>query len=280
MSNLIRAKDLEKQLTNPDLRIVDTRFALTDPAQGYRDYLEHHLPAAIYFDLDKDLSSVKQKHGGRHPLPAMSEFVKKLGERGIDNSSQVVIYDDAANMYAGRMWWLLRYAGHDRVQVLDGGFSSWLEAGLAVSADLPTYPVSTFKLNLRPEMLVDVDYVRRNLENPEVLLIDARSSDRYRGENETLDLKAGHIPGALSLPFAGNLNGKFFKPVAELKERFAEYELDEAEEIIAYCGSGVSANHNMLALEEAGIQGVKLYAGSWSDWSSYDENPIATSEEP
>jgi thiosulfate/3-mercaptopyruvate sulfurtransferase len=210
----------------------------------------------------------------------MQNFVKKLGERGIGNTSHVVVYDDASGMYAGRFWWMLRYVGHDQVQVLDGGLSAWLEAGFPLSTALPDHEAQNFAVQLRSELLVDMGYIRRNLENPDVILIDARAAERYRGENESLDPKAGHIPGALSLPFAGNLKGKYFRSAAELKERFAEFELEESEELVVYCGSGVSASHNLLALEEAGIKGAKLYLGSWSDWSSYGENPIATGEEP
>jgi thiosulfate/3-mercaptopyruvate sulfurtransferase len=192
----------------------------------------------------------------------------------------VVVYDDSANMYAGRFWWLLRhFTGHENVKVLDGGFSTWLESNYPVSKEMPK--ISDPSAHTKPKALthisggndlVDVEYVRKNLNNPKVVLIDARAADRFRGENETMDAKAGHIPGAINKPFTENLDGKKFKSPQELKQRFADVPKDK--EIIVYCGSGVSANHNLIALEEAGIKGAKLYAGSWSDWSSYEDNPV------
>lgn len=280
MKHLLSALDLDIKRLDPHLRIIDTRFVLTDPAAGRKAYQQAHIPNAVYFDLDEDLSQKPSQHGGRHPLPDMERFAQTLGERGMDNSSHVVIYDDSGGMFAARLWWMLRYAGHERVQLLDGGIDAWQAAGLPLSSEVPDFEASHFELKLRPEMVVDADYVLRNLDNPDILLLDARSSDRYRGENETMDPKAGHIPGALSLPFADNLKDKSFKTTTELVSRFDAYDLQEAEEIIAYCGSGVSATHNILALEEAGIKNVKLYAGSWSDWVSYDDYPIATDDEP
>lgn len=280
MSNLISSEALKTRLGDDKLRIIDTRFALTAPEAGREAYAAGHLPSAVYFDLDKDLSSPPGEHGGRHPLPDMEVFAAKLEAAGISNSSFVVVYDDQANMFAGRLWWLLRYAGHDEVAVLDGGLSAWTEAGFETTRDVPTFDKGVFTLDLRPEMLADMDHVRRNLDNPNVLLVDARGADRYRGENETMDPKAGHIPGALSLPYTDNLDGKRYKPAETLKARFKDLGLDEAEEVIVYCGSGVSASHDLIALEEAGIKNAKLYVGSWSDWSSYPRNPVATGEEP
>lgn len=280
MSNLISPKALHARLGDEVLRLVDTRFALQAPEAGRKSYDYAHLPGAVYFDLDKDLSSPPAEHGGRHPLPDMAAFAGKLEAAGISNSSFVVVYDDQANLFAGRLWWLLRYAGHDKVAILDGGLSAWLEAGFDTTREVPTYKKGIFTLDLRPEMLVDMDYVRRNLDNPNVLLVDARGADRYRGENETMDPKGGHIPGALSLPYTENLDGKLYKPAADLKARLDDLGLDEAEEVVVYCGSGVSASIDLIALEEAGINNAKLYVGSWSDWSSYPHNPVAVGEEP
>ncbi len=280
MSTLISATELAARLEDETLRVVDTRFDLREPRAGRRAYAEGHIPGALYLDLDEDLSGPVRadRRGGRHPLPDMAAFVEKLGSLGVGDGHHVVVYDDSSGMYAGRLWWLSRYAGHPQVQVLDGGYGSWLEAGFETTLDLPNHPEATFTLKLRPELLADRDHVMRNLDNPNVILVDARGADRYRGENETLDSKAGHIPGALSLPFAGNLQAGRFKPLEQLKERFAD--LGEAEEVIVYCGSGVSATHNLLALQEAGLNNAKLYAGSWSDWSSFEDAPIATGEEP
>ena len=280
MSNLISAEALHAMLGEPELRVIDTRFDLTDPAAGLEAYKRAHLPGALYLDLDLDLSSPPAKRGGRHPLPDMQEFAEKLGRLGISNSSPIVVYDDQAGVFAGRLWWLLRYAGHDAVRVLDGGLSTWTEAGFDTTDVMPEYEAGVFTVNLRTEMVVDAGHVTRHLDNPNVRLLDARAEERYRGDTEPLDPKAGHIPGAVSLPYAGNLEGKMFKAPDALKERFEGLELDQAEEVIVYCGSGVSAAHDLLALEEVGIKNAKLYVGSWSDWSSYPDNPVATGEEP
>jgi len=278
MSNLIGPEALREALGSPDLRIVDTRFSLKDPQEGRRLYEQGHIPGALYFDLEGDLSAPPGEHGGRHPLPNMAAFARMLAARGIGNEHHVVVYDDRSGMFAGRLWWTLRYAGHDRVQVLDGGLSAWLEAGFEVTQEVPDYPPSDFSLHLRPEMVADVEAVRRKLHDLNVLLIDARGPERYRGEVEPLDKKAGHIPGAVNKPFTENLELGRFKSPEALRERFAEAE--GAQEVIVYCGSGVSAAHDLLALEEAGIGGAKLYVGSWSDWSSFEENPVVTGEEP
>lgn len=277
MSNLIQAEELIKRLGQAELRIVDTRFSLTDASAGQKAYYEGHIPGAIFFDLDKDLAQAASKHGGRHPLPDMRDFAKKLAKNGISHNHQVVVYDDASGMYAGRLWFMLRYVGHERVEVLDGGLAAYLAAGGRLESELPTYPEAVFEVNLQEDKVVSMDYVMRNLENPDVLLIDARDPKRYRGELEPIDAKAGHIPGAMNLPFTDNLQAGKYKSPEDLRERFKD--LEDAEEIIVYCGSGVSANHNLIALEEAGIKNVKLYAGSWSDWISYDDNPIATGDE-
>jgi thiosulfate/3-mercaptopyruvate sulfurtransferase len=281
--NLIGVAELRTRLEAPasttPLRLVDVRFSLTDRREGRRRYEAGHLPGAVYLSLDEDLSGPVREHGGRHPLPNMARFAKTLGACGIGNDTHVVAYDDDAGggMFAARLWWLLRYAGHDRVQVLDGGLDAWTAAGLELTQAVPTYPARLFSLALRPQMLVEMAEVRSKLGDPGVLLLDARAPERYRGEVEPLDNKAGHIPGARNRPFMGNLEGGHFKPVEALRARFADAE--KADEVILYCGSGVSAAHNALALEEAGVRGAKLYVGSWSDWSSYEENPVATGEE-
>jgi thiosulfate/3-mercaptopyruvate sulfurtransferase len=280
MSNLIQAEELYQRLEDETLIIIDTRFDLKDPNAGRNAYEAGHIPGAVYFDLDKDLSGEKAEHGGRHPLPNGKSFVGKLWAAGVSSNALVVAYDDAANMYAGRFWWLLRhFTGHQNVKVLDGGYSAWLEKNYPVSTesvDEPRTPGNALALINSSNDLVDAEYIRNNLSNPNIVLIDARARDRFRGENETLDPKAGHIPGAVSKPFAENLNGKKFKSSEELKKQFAD--IPEDKEIILYCGSGVSANHNLIALEEAGRTGAKLYAGSWSDWVSHEENPVETGE--
>lgn len=281
-SNLVQVPELRALLEGAapsEVRLVDVRFSLTDPHAGRRRFEAGHLPGAVYLSLDEDLSGPAASPGGRHPLPDMARFAETLGAHGIGNDTRVVVYDDAkgGGMFAARLWWLLRYAGHDDVQVLDGGLGAWTAMGLELTQTVLTHPTETFILSLRPEMVAEMDEVRSKLGNPDVLLLDARAPERYRGEGEPLDKKAGHIPGARNRPFMGNLESGRFKPAEALKERFADAQ--DAEEVILYCGSGVSAAHNALALEEAGVRGAKLYVGSWSDWSGYEENPVATGEE-
>jgi thiosulfate/3-mercaptopyruvate sulfurtransferase len=283
MSNLIQAEDLYKYMSDEKLVIIDTRFDLKDTNAGRTAYETGHIPGAIYFDLDKDLSGQKSKHGGRHPLPDGREFFNKVLNAGVSSDSLVVVYDDSANMYAGRFWWLLRHFTNVQAKVLDSGYSVWLEQNYPVSTNIPKTDLTVSNVKTTAKALtllsgnsdlVDAEYIRSNLNNPNIVFIDARARDRFRGENESLDPKAGHIPRAINKPFAENLEGKKFKSPDELQNQFADIPKDK--EIIVYCGSGVSANHNLIALEEAGITGAKLYAGSWSDWASYDENPVET----
>ena len=276
MTNLIEAQALHIAIEDPDLRIIDARFDLSDPAKGRSDFEAGHLPRAVFLDLDEDVSAKPQEHGGRHPLPDMQAFAARLESLGISNSSTIVVYDDHGGVFAGRVWFMLKYAGHDQVQVLNGGLSAWKEASYElVTGEMP-HDKGIFTLDLRPEMIVDMAHVRDHLEDGNTLLVDARSPERYRGESEPLDKKAGHIPGAMNRPFSKNLDGKTYKDADILRQELAD--LSEAEEVILYCGSGVSAAHNLLALEEAGIKNAKLYVGSWSDWSSYEDNPVETGE--
>jgi thiosulfate/3-mercaptopyruvate sulfurtransferase len=277
MSNLISVAALEARLSDPELRVVDVRASLTDPQAGRRWYEEGHLPGALFLSLDDDLAGPVAEHGGRHPLPDLEAFAATLQALGVGDAHEVVAYDDAGGMVAARLWWLLRYGGFERVRVLDGGFSAWTAAGLPLTHELPNHPPATLTLAARPELAVSMDEVKAALQNPGVRLFDARAPERYRGETEPLDKKAGHIPGALNKPFSENLEGGRFKPPEALRARFAEAE--SADEVILYCGSGVSAAHNALALEEAGLPGARLYVGSWSDWSSYDDNSVATGDE-
>lgn len=276
MRNLIDAQTLFQRLDDPNLVVIDTRFDLKDPDAGRRHYLDGHISGAVYLHLDDDLSGTPQQHGGRHPLPDTDAFVTTLEQVGIGNDSHVVVYDDSGGLFAGRLWWMLKYLGHDAVQLLDGGLSAWRAGDYPTTEEVPRPLRADFTPHLRPEMVADIDEVKRKLEDPSTLLVDARGPDRYRGDNEPMDPKAGHIPSAINLPFAGNLEGGRFKDPAALEERFEM--VSEAEEVIVYCGSGVSAAHNVLVLDDLGKKDVKLYVGSWSDWSSYDENPVETGE--
>lgn len=279
MSNLIDVHSLHGMLGDDRLRLADTRFDLRDPDKGRQAYHSGHLPGAVFFDLDHDLSvpNPPGTKGGRHPLPSPHDLAAKLGERGIGNEHIVVVYDDSTAAFAGRLWWLFRFLGHDDVKVLDGGVNAWLEAGYPLQRTLPVHPPTTFTPRVRAEMAVDADYVKRRLDDPGVALIDARTIERYRGDSEPLDIKAGHIPGARPKPLQQNLAGGRFRSPDALRQQYED--VAGAREVIAYCGSGVSAAHSLIALEEAGIKGAKLYVGSWSDWSSDPSNPVAAGDD-
>lgn len=273
----ISITDLRARLDDPALRLVDVRFVLGRPDAGREAHAAGHLPGAVYLDLERDLSGPVGVHGGRHPLPAPADLAAVLGAAGIGTRSHVVAYDAGDAMVAGRLWWLLRWLGHDAVQVLDGGFAAWVAAGGPVTQDPVRPPTTTFEPRLRPEMLVDRADVLARLGDPRRVLVDARAPERYRGEVEPLDPRAGHVPGAVNLPFAGNLEGGGFRSPEVLRARFAA--LADADEVVVYCGSGVSAAHDLMALEAIGVRGAKLYPGSWSDWVSYPDAPVALGDE-
>lgn len=267
------------RLYEPELIIVDCRFTLGKPQAGRNSYEEEHIPGAVYLDVELDLSSPVGGHGGRHPLPDPEVLAARLTKLGIGNDSRIVAYDDESGMNAARLWWLLRYLGHEQVFILEGGFSQWKAEKYPVTDHQPVRVPSTFTANVQPHMLVDVEEVREvSKKTVNAVLIDSRANDRYHGQNETLDKKAGHIPGAVNYFWKDTQNAdSSFKSADELAEHFAG--LDKDREIIVYCGSGVTACPNVLALEKAGFKNVRLYAGSWSDWISYEENPVATGEE-
>jgi thiosulfate/3-mercaptopyruvate sulfurtransferase len=263
------------------VKLIDVRFALGKPDFGLEAYQAGHLPGAVFLDLERDLSSPVRddRVGGRHPLPDPEKLAEKLSSLGIGDSSFVVAYDDPSSgqgFYAAHLWWLLRWLGHDNVAVLNGGLPAWIEAGGKLEIGETATSSATFTARVRPEMVVNADQVAARSFS--AALLDSRAAPRYRGEVEPLDWKAGHIPGAINMDWAQVLatNGKF-KPALEQQERFSN--LENAEEILVYCGSGVSAGANMLALELAGVQNAKLYAGSWSDWISDSSNPVAIGDE-
>jgi thiosulfate/3-mercaptopyruvate sulfurtransferase len=263
------------------VKIVDVRFALGKPEFGLEAYQAGHLPGAMFLDLEGDLSSPVRddRVGGRHPLPAPDKLAEKLSSLGIGDSSLVVFYDDPSSgqgFYAAHGWWLLRWLGHDNVAVLDGGLPAWLEAGGKLETASPLPSNATFTPRVRPEMVVSAAQVAAR--GSSAALLDSRADPRYRGEVEPLDWKAGHIPGAINMDWSDGLDstGKF-KTALEQQERFTK--LENSEEVLVYCGSGVSAGVNMLALELAGVKNTKLYAGSWSDWVSDSSNPVAIGSE-
>lgn len=275
MQALVTPQWLKEHLHDEQLVIVDCRFALGKPEAGLEEYRKDHIPGALYFHLEHDLSAPKGKHGGRHPLPDPQALAALFSRSGIDGHTTVIAYDDQEMAMAGRLWWLLRYMGHDKVAVLDGGYTAWKQAGYEVTAEIPAPRPRTFVPHVRTDMLVDNQDVRERSE--QTVLLDSRAGERYRGEQEALDPKAGHIPGAEHFFYKENLaSDKTMLPVETLKERIAPF---EGKEIIVYCGSGVTACTNLLALHAAGRTDAKLYAGSWSDWSSYDL-PVAKGPTP
>ncbi|WP_409344653.1 sulfurtransferase [Paenibacillus sp. MBLB4367] len=278
MHAIVSKNWLLARLYEPDIVIADCRFLLGKPDAGHEAYIESHIPGAVYLDLEKDLSAPIGEHGGRHPLPDMDALAKRLGKAGIGSDTRVVVYDDQGGAMASRLWWLLQYLGHEAVYVLDEGFSAWKQAGFPVSSEQKVIVPASFIARPQTVLTADAAEVKAKLHAPGVVLIDSREAPRYRGEVEPIDRTAGHIPGAINRFWAeGRRADGSWKSPEEQAERFADLSRDD--EIIVYCGSGVTACPNVLALKSAGFDKVKLYAGSWSDWISYEENPIAVGEE-
>ncbi|MGW8956969.1 sulfurtransferase [Paenibacillus sp. NPDC055715] len=286
MKSIVSKRWLLARLYEPDIIIADCRSLLGQAGAGRAQFNEDHIPGAVHFDLEEDLTAPLSKHGGRHPLPDADTFAARLSRAGINASSRIIAYDDQGGMMASRFWWLLRYLGHEQVYVLDEGYSAWKEAKFPVTADQPIRIPSTFAANLQPQMLTSMEEVHRISEGSfpagshigfSPILIDSRERPRYLGLEEPIDQAAGHIPGAVNFFWKEVLDEKgTFKSTEQLKQHFSD--LDQNAEIIVYCGSGVSACPNVLALNEAGFSNVRLYPGSWSDWISYEENPVATGE--
>ncbi|MFS0917178.1 sulfurtransferase [Brevibacillus sp. 179-C 1.1 NHS] len=275
MQALVTPQWLKDHLNDENIVIVDCRFALSASEAGAEEYEKDHIPGALYFHLNRDLSGPKGEHGGRHPLPDTDVLAAHFSKAGIDASTTVIAYDDQEMAMAGRLWWLLRYLGHDQVAVLDGGYAAWKSAGYETTAEVPAVQAREFIPHVRHDMLVDIEGVRNRAE--QTVLLDSRAPERYRGENEPIDAKAGHIPGAHNFFYKENLaSDQTMLPADELQKRLAPY---ADKELIVYCGSGVTACSNLLAFHAAGRTDVKLYLGSWSDWSSYQDNPVATGEE-
>jgi thiosulfate/3-mercaptopyruvate sulfurtransferase len=276
-TTLISTAELAEHLVEPDWAVVDVRFSLTDHAIGERSYLAAHIPGAVYAHLERDLSSPQiVGKTGRHPLPPLAAITQTLSQWGIDNGTQVVVYDDNSGVYAGRLWWMLRWLGHDAVAVLDGDWRQWQREGRPTRAGVETRPPRGFVAHARSELVVTAEEIEAQLGDPALRLYDARGADRFRGENETLDPVGGHIPGARSAPYAGNLdaNGKML-PAAALRARFEELLGDTpAEDTIFYCGSGVSVANDILAVQHAGLGMPRVYVGSWSDWISNGQRPV------
>jgi thiosulfate/3-mercaptopyruvate sulfurtransferase len=280
-TTLISTAELAEHLADPDWVVVDCRFALGDPAAGRLRYLESHIPGAVYADLNQDLSSpALPGRTGRHPLPEPQVFAATLGRLGIGPGVQVVAYDGSSGSMAGRLWWMLRWLGHDTVAVLDGDWRAWQREGRSTHQGEEIRPPQRFTLQTREQWVVAIQEVQARLEDPTLLLLDARGADRFRGENEVIDPIPGHIPGARSAPYAANLDAQgYFLPPAALAARFMPLlGATPVEEVVLYCGSGVSAAHNLLALAHAGLGDARLFVGSWSEWIIDPNRPVATGE--
>lgn len=277
---LVSAAQLAEHLNDPDWIIFDCRFTLSDPESGRRAYQASHIPGSRYAHLNDDLSSEVTATSGRHPLPDPQQLARKLGQWGVDGSKQVVVYDDSFGSMASRMWWDLRWLGHDSVALLDGGVQRWIRDGHPMSADAPVIIPTEFKAQPDSSMWVDAQCIEEALRSDKCLIIDARSEERFSGEREMLDKVAGHIPGSVNYPFEDNLDmGGTYMSAEELKEAYLELLNGvEPSRVVHMCGSGVTACHSVIAMEHAGFKGARLYPGSWSEWITDPGRPVETGE--
>lgn len=277
-TTLVSVTGLAAHLDDPDWIVCDCRHDLVDTESGHRAYAESHIPGSRLVRLDEDMSGPRNGKNGRHPLPDPETFCKRLGELGIDNGKQVVAYDASGGCYAARLWWMLRWLGHAHAAVLDGGWEAWVKAGRPVTSGQPAIKPVSFAAREMPRLAVDAAYVAAHLNQAEICVLDARSAERFRGENETLDPVGGHIPGAVNRFYKYNLDTDgCFRSAVELHEEFSDLIGAHAlQNVLHQCGSGVTACHNLLAMEIAGLPGSRLYPGSWSEWVSDPLRPVAT----
>lgn len=273
---LIETDELAWHLTDPNWRIIDVRHNLADVEAGLAHYLLAHIPGAHFLHLDRDLSADKTGCNGRHPLPSAALFSQKLRRIGIDHGQTIVIYDDAGGMMAARLWWMLRWCGIFSAAVLNGGWQKWCAEQRPCSSERPAVKPSEFVAGGNRQAWVDVDYIQQHLAQGDMQLVDARSAERFCGENETLDPVGGHIPGARNHFFQLNLDARgCFKSAGELRRQFQALLGDcPPQQVIHQCGSGVTACHNLLAMEIAGLHGSRLYPGSWSEWCADPARPM------
>jgi thiosulfate/3-mercaptopyruvate sulfurtransferase len=279
LTALVSTEVLAQRLADPDWVVLDCRHDLSDPGRGRRDYTQSHIPGSRFLHLDEDLSAPKTGRNGRHPLPDPDVLMETLGQAGVDARKQVVAYDAQGGMVAARLWWLLRWLGHLPVAVLDGGWNQWMAEGRPQAAEVPQPQPTRFAGRARNNW-VGADFVRAHLADDGMTLLDARAPDRFRGQNETIDPVGGRIPGARNRFYKDNLDasGRFKSPEILREEFRAVLGAAEPGEVVNYCGSGVSACHNLLAMEVAGLRGGRLYPGSWSEWSADPSRPIASGE--
>lgn len=274
---LVSTQDLEARLAQPGLVLLDVRHDLARPdAWGQAQYDAGHIPGAIFVHVDRDLSGPKTGRNGRHPLPTPEAAAATFGRLGIGPGKDVVVYDQAAGLYASRLWWMLRWLGFDNVAVLDGGYAKWSGEGRVVSEEATQGTPTDFTIG-KVAPTVDASGIMGSLARRALFIIDARGAERFRGDTEPMDPVAGHIPGARNRPYTENLAaGNVFKPASELRAEFEAFLGDAGlDAVVHQCGSGVSACHNILAMEIAGMTGSRLYPGSWSEWCANPERPVA-----
>jgi thiosulfate/3-mercaptopyruvate sulfurtransferase len=276
-STLLQPSDLMGHLADPGWLVLDCRFELADPAAGERAWASGHVPGALYAHLDRDLSGPVTPQTGRHPLPPPDMFAATLSRWGVTPGTQVVAYDASAGMFAARLWWMLRWAGHDRVAVLDGGLQAWLGAGGRLGPSVQQRQAVSFRPRWRHSMALTTAEVAAALDDQGQLLVDARGPERFEGRTEPIDPVAGHVPGAVNHPCARNLgpDGRFQPPAALAEQWAATLGSHPPAAVACMCGSGVSACHDLLALEHAGLSGARLYPGSWSEWVRDPSRPVA-----
>ena len=277
---LVSATELAAHLNDPNWCVFDCRHDLQQPEYGAQSYAKAHIPGARFLHLDRDLSGATTGKNGRHPLPDREILAQKMAKCGVGTDTRVVAYDNESSVFAARLWWLMRWLGHSDVAVLDGGLAAWRRAELPLEETVPQVVPASFRArpSTQDSAPVDAEFVLSRLGSPDMLLIDARSPERFRGENEMLDPVGGHIPGAANRFYSGNLaeDGCAFRSPAELRKEF-EMLLGQRDvrSVVHQCGSGVTACHNLLAMEIAGLTGSRLYAGSWSEWCSDPARPVA-----
>ncbi|NBI27714.1 sulfurtransferase [Chengkuizengella marina] len=275
LNHIVEANWLKENLSN--VRVIDCRFELGNPTAGLLSYLGDHIPGALFFDLNQDMSGKVEEHGGRHPLPNIDEFCDKLSTAGIDQDTTVIAYDDQGGAFASRFWWMLTYLGHKKVGVLNGGYNLWKEENNPVTSEIPMIQKKPFIRDIHDDLLVSMKEVKERIGDDSTTIIDSREPIRYDGIEEPIDIIGGHIPSAINAFWKEGLNDQgTWKSIDEQQNRFNQ--IDKKKEVIVYCGSGVTACPNVLTLKEVGYENVKLYLGSWSDWITYNDNPVSTNE--
>ena len=278
-TTLISTDVLAEHLVNPSWLIADCRYNLNDETGGRAQYESAHIPGAVFVDVAHDLAGPRTGTNGRHPLPSVEDMAATFARLGIADDVQVIAYDQEAGAFASRLWWMLRYLGHDAVAVVDGGFAKWTRERRPVRGGVDTRRPARFIPRLRKEMHVTVDETLAHLGDPSVLLIDARSPDRYAGKPDPLDTIYGHIPGARNRYYRDNVDDAgTMRSGRELRTDFEKVLAGSpTSQAVMYCGSGITACHNLLAMEHAGLRGARLFAGSWSEWESDPKRPVEKS---